>query len=83
MVFLEYEKEQKIILFGKPHISLGTSTPFWGLESGKWIAMLMRETAQISLPGRRSVWVGRQQGEGGEDRRFSEGKLGKEITFEM
>jgi hypothetical protein len=37
----------------------------------------------MSVPGRRSVWVGRQQGEGGEDRRFSEGKLGKEITFEM
>jgi hypothetical protein len=55
VVFLEYEKEQKLILFGKPHISLGTSTPFWGLESGKWIAMLMRETAQISLQGRRSV----------------------------
>jgi hypothetical protein len=30
----------------------------------------------------RSGWVG-QQGEGGEDRGFSEGKLGKEITFEM
>jgi hypothetical protein len=29
-----------------------------------------------------SGWVG-EQGEGGEDRGFSEGKLGKEITFEM
>jgi hypothetical protein len=29
-----------------------------------------------------SGWVG-EQGEAGEDRRFSEGILGKEITFEM
>jgi hypothetical protein len=33
-------------------------------------------------PGSRSGWVG-EQGEGGEDRGFSEGKLGKGITFEM
>jgi hypothetical protein len=31
-------------------------------------------------PGSRSGWVGEQ---GGEDREFSEGKLGKGITFEM
>jgi hypothetical protein len=29
-----------------------------------------------------SGWVG-EQGEGGRDRGFSEGKIGKEITFEM
>jgi hypothetical protein len=33
-------------------------------------------------PGSRSGWVG-EQGEGEEDRGFSEGKLGKGITFEM
>jgi hypothetical protein len=33
-------------------------------------------------PGNGSGWVG-EQGEGGEDRGFSEGKLGKRITFEM
>jgi hypothetical protein len=33
-------------------------------------------------PGSRSTWVG-EQGEWGEDRGFSEGKLGKGITFEM
>jgi hypothetical protein len=33
-------------------------------------------------PGSRSGWVGEQE-EGGEDRGFSEGKLGKGITFEM
>jgi hypothetical protein len=33
-------------------------------------------------PGIKSGWVG-DQGEGGEDRRFSEGKLGKGIIFEM
>jgi hypothetical protein len=33
-------------------------------------------------PGSRSGWVGKQ-GEGGEDREFLEGKLGKGITFEM
>jgi hypothetical protein len=33
-------------------------------------------------PGSRSEWVGKQ-GNGGEDRGFSEGKLGKGITFEM
>jgi hypothetical protein len=33
-------------------------------------------------PGSRSGWVGEQR-EGGEDRGFSEGKLGKGITLEM
>jgi hypothetical protein len=33
-------------------------------------------------PGSRSGWVG-EQGEGGEDRGFLEGKLGKGMTFEM
>jgi hypothetical protein len=33
-------------------------------------------------PGIGSRWVG-EQGEGGEDRGFSEGKLGKGVTFEM
>jgi hypothetical protein len=33
-------------------------------------------------PGSRSGWVG-EQGEERGDRRFSEGKLGKGITFEM
>jgi hypothetical protein len=32
--------------------------------------------------GSRSGWVGEQR-EGGRDRRFSEGKLGKGIIFEM
>ena len=37
-----------------------------------------------AMPGQgsRSGWVG-EQGEGGEDRGFSEGKLGKGMTFEM
>ena len=33
-------------------------------------------------PGIRSGWIGEQE-EGVEDRGFSEGKLGKGITFEM
>jgi hypothetical protein len=33
-------------------------------------------------PGSRIGWIG-EQGEVGEDRGFSERKLGKEITFEM
>jgi hypothetical protein len=33
-------------------------------------------------PGSWTRWVG-EQGEGREDRGFSEGKLGKGITFEM
>jgi hypothetical protein len=33
-------------------------------------------------PGTGNRWVGEQQ-EGGRDRGFSEGKLGKGITFEM
>jgi hypothetical protein len=32
-------------------------------------------------PGSRNGWVGEQR-EGGEDKVFSEGKLGKRITFE-
>ena len=36
----------------------------------------------IPGPGRRSGWVG-EQGEEGGDGGFSEGKLGKGITFEM
>jgi hypothetical protein len=36
----------------------------------------------MSGPGSRSGWVGKQ-GEVGGDTGFSEGKLGKEITFEM
>jgi hypothetical protein len=34
------------------------------------------------MPGSRSGWVG-EQGQWGGDRRFSERKLGKRITFEM
>jgi hypothetical protein len=33
-------------------------------------------------PGSRSGWVG-EQGQGGRDRKFSEGKPGKGITFEI
>jgi hypothetical protein len=33
-------------------------------------------------PGSGSGWVGEQE-KGGEDRGFSEGQLGKRITFEM
>ena len=33
-------------------------------------------------PGSGSGWAG-EQGEGGEDRGFLEGKLGKGMTFEM
>ena len=36
----------------------------------------------IPEPGSKSGWVG-EQGEGEGDRGFSEGKLGKGITFEM
>jgi hypothetical protein len=36
----------------------------------------------IPGPGRRSGWVG-DQGKGRRDRGFSEGKLGKGLTFEM
>ena len=38
--------------------------------------------SQASRPGSRSGWVG-EQGEQGRDRGFSEGKLGKGITFEV
>jgi hypothetical protein len=34
------------------------------------------------MPGIKSGWVGEEE-EGGRDRGFSEGKLGKGITFEM
>jgi hypothetical protein len=34
------------------------------------------------MTGKGSGWVG-EHGEWGEDRGFLEGKLGKEITFEM
>jgi hypothetical protein len=36
----------------------------------------------LAGPGSRSGWVG-EQGEGGRDRGFSEGKVEKEIAFEM
>jgi hypothetical protein len=36
----------------------------------------------MSRPGSRSGWVG-EQGEAGQDRGFSEGKIGKGITFEI
>ena len=36
----------------------------------------------MSEPGSKSGWVG-EKGEGGEDKGFSEGKLGKRITFEI
>jgi hypothetical protein len=42
----------------------------------------MSQYRGIPGPGSRSGWVGEQEG-GGEDRGFSEGKLGKGITFEM
>jgi hypothetical protein len=35
----------------------------------------------LPVPGSGSGWVG-EQGEGGRDRGFLEGKLGKGITFE-
>jgi hypothetical protein len=42
----------------------------------------MPQYRRISGPGSRSGWVG-DQGEGRWDRGFSEGKLGKGITFEI
>jgi hypothetical protein len=36
----------------------------------------------MSEPGIKSGWVG-EKGEGGEDKGFSEGILGKRITFEI
>jgi hypothetical protein len=42
----------------------------------------MPQYRRIPGPGSGSGWVG-DQGEQGEDRGFSEGKLGKGITFEM
>jgi hypothetical protein len=42
----------------------------------------MSQYRGMSGQGIRSGWVG-EQGEGGGDKGFSEGKLGKEITFEM
>jgi hypothetical protein len=42
----------------------------------------MSQYRRMPGPGSRSGWV-REQGDGEEDRRFSERKLGKGITFEM
>jgi hypothetical protein len=42
----------------------------------------MLQYRELPGPGSRSGQVG-EQGEGGSDTRFSEGKLGKGITFEM
>jgi hypothetical protein len=42
----------------------------------------MPQYRKLPGPGNESVWVG-EHGEGGRDRVFSEGKLGKWITFEM
>jgi hypothetical protein len=42
----------------------------------------MPQYRRIPRPGSRSRWVGEQE-EGRGDRRFSEGKLRKGITFEM
>jgi hypothetical protein len=42
----------------------------------------MAQYRGMSGPGSRSGWVG-EQGEGGGDRGFSEGKPGKGTTFEM
>jgi hypothetical protein len=42
----------------------------------------MPQCGGIPGPGSRCGWIG-EQGERGRDRGFLEGKLGKEITFEM
>lgn len=42
----------------------------------------MPQCRGMSRPGSRSGWVG-EQGEAGQDRGFSEGKIGKGITFEI
>jgi hypothetical protein len=42
----------------------------------------MPQYRELPGPGRGSGWVG-EQGEARRDRGFSEGKLGKGITFEM
>jgi hypothetical protein len=42
----------------------------------------MTQYSGLSGPRRRCGWVGEQREEG-RDREFSEGKLGKEITFEV
>jgi hypothetical protein len=42
----------------------------------------MPQYGEMPGPGSGSGWVG-EQGEGRRDRGFSEGKPGKEITFEM
>jgi hypothetical protein len=39
----------------------------------------MPQYREVPGPGSRSGWIG----EGGSDREFSEGKIGKGITFEM
>ena len=43
--------------------------------------MVFYKGRKMPGPGSRSGWVGKQ-GEGGGGRGFSEGKQGKEITFE-
>jgi hypothetical protein len=42
----------------------------------------MSKNRGVPGPGSRSGWVG-EQGEVGGEREFSEGKLGKDVTFEM
>jgi hypothetical protein len=42
----------------------------------------MTQNRRLLGPGSRTLWVG-EQGEVDGDRRFSEGKPGKGITFEM
>jgi hypothetical protein len=42
----------------------------------------MPQCREMSGPGSGSGWVG-EQGDRGQDSGFSEGKPGKEITFEM
>lgn len=55
MFFLECEKEQKLILFGKCHITpLRCSLPFWD-KSENWLLMLIPGISRVSPPGRRSV----------------------------
>jgi hypothetical protein len=46
------------------------------------VKVLCPQCRGIPGPGSGSEWAG-EQGDGGEDRVFLEGKLGKGITFEM
>jgi hypothetical protein len=48
----------------------------WSCESSE------PQSREMPGQGSGSGWVG-EQGQGGEDRGFSEGKLGKGTTFEM